>query len=377
MQFYELFDILAYRRGWAAARQCSSADAKQYTATLCGEHLVPVRDFQVGHQKVFLKSEAFESMHRAVETFLGKKVRRFQGLVRKRIAMRRFGAAKRGVITLQNIIRMRICIRRFQKLLAISRAEEKARRELEQAQREAQEERERRAREEREQREGRERAFRARIISLHDAAARGDFAFVVEGLTANPEDYAVRDTFSPKSSHPSLLMSACLGGNLELVRYFSVTREELLQDKDSEGDSVLHYLMRGSKETSQDILRYFVDILCGDEAEEAATVQAVTAGKVRPLSTKISTVTASIISSSSNSSSGAAATGSKLSAAAPSGPIELRAGWLQKRGESQIWRRRFVRLTSHALMYFRSPRDKLPRDTLLLEVGLIACIMYW
>lgn len=364
LQFYELFEILAYRRGWVAVRQCGSTEAKQYTATLCAEHLTPVRDFQVGHQKVFLKSDAFESMHRAVESFLGKKVRRFQGLVRKRIAMRRFGAAKRGVITLQNILRMRICVKHFQKMLTIRRAEEKAKRELEQAQREAQEERERREREEREQREANERAFRSRITGIHAAAARGDYDAVVAGLIASPEDYAVRDTFSTDSRHPSLLMSACLGGNVELIRYFSVTREELIQDKDSDGDTVLLYLMRGARETSQDILRYFIEIMCRDESEEQAEPLA---GKVRPLSTKISTVTVGTTSHSAAAVS--KLTGAKApAAAAPSGPIELRAGWLQKRGESQIWRRRFVRLTSHALMYFRSPRDKLPRDTLLLEV---------
>ena len=42
----------------------------------------------------------------------------------------------------------------------------------------------------------------------------------------------------------------------------------------------------------------------------------------------------------------------------------LRSGWLSKRGESSTWRRRWVVLTGDSLMYFRQPKDRVPRDTL-------------
>ena len=97
VRFYEMFEQLAFKRGWTPAAKCSAEEARGYSCTLSGEVLVMRVDYQVGHTKVFLRGDGYEKMHAAVSAFLSRKVVKFQALVRSKFATRRFRHAVKKV----------------------------------------------------------------------------------------------------------------------------------------------------------------------------------------------------------------------------------------------------------------------------------------
>lgn len=314
LQFYEIFEKLAFQRGWTPSEHSNDDEAKGYATVLLNENLQSLVDFQVGKTKVFLKSDSYEKMHFAVEAFLGQKVRKFQGLVRRNMAVKRFRAAVRSVLAIQKTIRMQLARKRYRK----SMAEKLAQWEAERLRVESEEQRI--ANERRLARE----MLEKRIFALHDAAKHGDVATVRAALAANPEDGRAVDS---RMHNCTLLHSASLGGNLSMVEFLQPKREDLRM-ADDRGYTCCTYAVEG---LALDVLRFFLLIENAHAQQDVGLESAVSSmGKTRER--------------------------------------ELRAGWLQKRGESNIWRKRYVKLTTEALMYFRNARDTVPRDTLSFAV---------
>ncbi len=383
--FYEAFELMSYKRGWRKASDCTTAEAKQYTTQLASEVLTLKRDYQIGNTKIFLKSEAYENMHLAVAAFCGLKVRKFQALIRKRQQVRRYRVGKKGIIRAQATIRKHLQRKRFKKLLAAYRLEKQREAErLAEELRNNQALREKLEKEERERREAREKeererqeairkaqeaaeaakaAYEKRIVDLHSAAANGDIAGVKSLIELHPEDYEARHPFE---NHRTVLQSGILSGNLELIKYFWPTSEDL-QAKDDAGNTTMHYVILSNKKSAIEIFRFFAAISEVNydqirELQKGIEIMSLHKGIVdRIASIKISN-RSSILSSTRAEDVAAAEAEEVEEIKLPT--AELKSGWLSKRGESSTWRKRWVVLTTEALMYFRNNKDKIPRDTL-------------
>lgn len=303
MEFYETFEILAFKRGWAPAANCTTgsltlyhilipycvycvAEAKEYTRTLCRE-VLEKGYYQVGYTKVFMRSDGFELMHSAITRFLGnvsnlacslgynnvyyvgQKVAKFQTMVRRIQATRKYHALKRATLFTQTMVRCFINKMKFKRILTKHReeqrleaerirlehehiarvkeaeriaklqAEEQARDEAEKARLEAErqrieaerlaieaaldaerkrvaEEQARIAAEQERQRVEKE-AYDARIQHLHNSCLHGKIDAVDAHLTQYPEDYYVTN---PQRNHCTVLQSAILSGCVDLINYF-------------------------------------------------------------------------------------------------------------------------------------------------------------
>lgn len=409
-QFYEMFEKLGFKRGWKNATICTTAEAKQYTGLLCEEFLSPMvmvvagkqKQYQLGLTKVFMKSECYERMHLAINDFLSKKVRKFQALARQRLAWCRYRTGKRGMVRLQSYIRMYVARKKFKKLMeALFEARERERIRVAEERRLA------------------NLAYAQRVEGLFLAANTGDITTVQQLLTSHPEDYYLLDD----TQHGrSVLHSACRSGNLTLIQSLQPSRDDIFF-KDTQGNNAVHHVLLSGKKTALAILRYFAVVNTADEdnlrditrdlqrlgiTARRSTLLPTPPSSVTPHSrtslalvsqqllhtsvvppaapalideeevlSSVTSATATAASSSSASSSSAAAGAGAAPAAtattatatttatAAAGPVvELKSGWLSKRGESQTWRKRWVVLTTEALMYFRNSKDKVPRDTL-------------
>jgi myosin heavy subunit len=391
--FYETFELFAFKRGWKKSSVAGVEDCKKYCEQLLKEVLVIKRDYQIGHTKIFMKTDAYENMHLAIAAFLGNKIRKFQALVRKNIFQGKYRAARRGFLKIQSFVRMFLQRQKFRVLVAAERLRirnDKARQEAERKRIEHEAEMERarveaafaaemkrRAEEEEERLEAeRQRLenerlekeeYEKRIADLHSFCRAGELSQVQSILSIHPEDYHARN----EAAHNcTVLHSAVSSGNMDLLKFFWPTSEDLLT-KDDLGNNAIHYAILSHKKSAFEMLNFF------------AMISEVNYDQLKELQKGFSIL--SIHQTANRKGKQPAARGSMISMA-NSGLIEqepavveqleneeddlkhpvaeLKSGWLSKRGESQTWRKRWVVLTTEALMYFRNNKDKLPRDTL-------------
>jgi myosin heavy subunit len=108
-------EVLAYKRGWKKAAICNDAESLDYSRKILSENLIKRKDYQIGHTKISLKSDSLEKKYLAVSVFLGKKVRKFQALLRI-IQRKRFIIGRKGAIQFQ-FVRMRIQRKIYYKLM--------------------------------------------------------------------------------------------------------------------------------------------------------------------------------------------------------------------------------------------------------------------
>jgi myosin-5 len=379
-QFYEMFEKLGFRRGWKNSAVSTTPEAKEYTAALCGEYLKHKKEYQLGLTKVFLKSESYERMHLAINAFLAKKVRKFQALARQRIASVRYRTGRKGILYFQAWVRMYLARKRFKKVMQdLFEAREREQIRLAEERRLA------------------NMAYVQRVEGLFAAVTAGELATVRTLLNAHPEDYYLRDE---KENDRSVLQAACVSGNLDLIRYLQPSRDDIFY-KDAIGNNAVHHVMYSGKKSILSILRYFAIVNVADtdnlhdvvaslqqmgiEPRRASALPPVAPAptntrhaspaacvkEIRPLmpppapalveeEAVVSTTTGATTVSSVPHSSGK----DHGHTHGAGGSAELKSGWLSKRGESQTWRKRWVVLTTEALMYFRNNKDKVPRDTL-------------
>lgn len=317
LQFYETFAMLAWGRGWTPPAECDEVQAKEYAETLCKEVLRGNKTaYQLGHSKVFMKSEAYEAMHAAIERFLGDKLAPLQALLRKRIAQRIYRTKRASAVLLQSCARMTAARRRYRIVMADAiAARETARRAAEEARRAAEA-----------ARVAALAAIAARIHSLHDAARAGDSRTVAQLLALHPLD---ANTLDDRRAHCSLLHSAAAGGDVATVRLLTSLTAEEVRRVDRDGNGAAQHALLGLRPNCLDMLRHLMQLHQQLPPQGGVTPEEVDLPHLRGGAVR-----------------------------------ELRCGWLSKRGESNVWRRRYVKLTTEALMYFRSPSDRLPRDSL-------------
>ena len=98
-------EVLAYKRGWKKAAICNDAESLDYSRKILSENLIKRKDYQIGHTKISLKSDSLEKKYLAVSVFLGKKVRKFQALLRI-IQRKRFIIGRKGAIQFQKFVRI-------------------------------------------------------------------------------------------------------------------------------------------------------------------------------------------------------------------------------------------------------------------------------
>lgn len=362
MEFYETFARLGFRDGWKKPNACTPEQAKEYTTILCSEHLAAKKGFQLGLTKVFMKSDCYERMHLAINDFLGKIVRRIQALVRKRRHTKRYLTLRRGIVPLQALLRMFVLRRRFKRKMAeLFEARERERLRLIEERRQADLER------------------THRVDGLHNAAIAGDLETVRSLLTAHPEDYYLRNE---QHQDRTVLHEAAASGHLALVQYLNPSRDDIFA-KDRLGNNAVHYALQTGKRVSLDILRYFAVVNASDQeslngvlaglqklgitprpAHDSLPTPPPTAPKraVDPALVGVRPPPAPVLDEEDAAVLLSSAVQQSEENAGKSG--ELKSGWMSKRGEGSSWRKRWVVLTTDALMYFRNNKDKVPRDTL-------------
>jgi hypothetical protein len=380
-QFYEMFENLGFKRGWKKSRLCTTPEAREYTAALCSEYLKHKQEYQLGFTKVFMKSDSFEHMHLAINVFFAQKVRKFQALARQRIAWVRYRTSRKGILLFQAWVRMYLARKRFKKIMQnLFEAREREQIRLTEERRLA------------------NLAYVERVEGLFLAVSAGDLATVRALLSAYPEDYYLCDE---KQNNRSVLQAACRSGNVDLIRHLQPSRDDIFY-KDSHGNNAVHYVMFSGKKSILSILRYLSIVNAADtenlrdvvaamqqmsieprrasalppvaptSANMTRSPHAMPVQEIRPMlpppapalsedDEVVSTITGATAASSATKSS---ASLGRAHGTGSGGSAELKSGWLSKRGESQIWRKRWVVLTTEALMYFRNNKDKLPRYTL-------------
>eukprot|EP01038_Epipyxis_sp_PR26KG_P011898 gene11898-15921_t len=405
--FYETFEVLAFKRGWTQSNKCSIETAKEYSSQLCLEIINPnnTSEYQIGHSKIYFKSESFEKIHLAVEKFLSKKVTKFQTLCRKQFAIKRYKIFLKGLKLLQSYVRKFSKKSIYKRKIAIKREEIRKAKELkefEEMQLKLKNEAEKQAylekiRLEEELRlaeiekqlaiqrkieEDEKQAkidYNNRIIALHESCMKGDMGAIEAMLSLHPEDY---DTKNNQYNQATLLHSAVLSGNIELMKYFNPSKYELCM-KDSQGNTPLHYALKSSSTNKLVLIEYILSIVESSGSNNDNNLNSsMEKLHLRPgydtilpsIPTRRGSNTQSMrikdniqelddklfnnlikknVSSNNNTNN--------------NGNNVLKSGWLSKRGESSIWRKRWVVLTTDSLMYFRNQNDKLPRDSLSFQ----------
>lgn len=347
--FYSMFEVLSFKRNWLSADSCPSATAKQYCLTLLQENLQEKIDFQLGLTKAFLKSEAYEKMHLALNMFLGLKLRKLQALVRQRQKRLRYQKAKKGMIFLQAWIRTFVLRLKFKRLMkSMFDAREKERLRLI--------EEKRRMNMDLEQ----------RLLTLFAAANSGDVESMSMALSLHPDDYhTMRDV---SDNNCTVLQAAARSGSLRLVQMLQPSRDDLFV-KDDNGNTAIHYAIMSEKKSILSIVKYF-SLVNANESEQLSSL--VAEMKVLGLVPRVGASSLPVPPPKSAAAMKAGIT-TRSSLATTQVPtleegedaidsnndgkqqaVELKSGWMSKRGESSIWRKRWVVLTTEALMYFRS-----------------------
>jgi ankyrin repeat protein len=183
---------------------------------------------------------------------------------------------------------------------------------------------------------------------LHAACRLGDLQTVREILSKFPELYNITDI---ATKHCTVLQSACLGGNLELIKALSPSAEDILLC-DDDGHTSVHYAIRNKHKSTLGVLRYLafisensVDIIrTVEDSNNSILIRSrpiLPNFQQRTIHKKVTSV---------------------IEGMAPGAVVQQ--GWLSKQGESKAWRRRWVVLTTHSLMYFHNKDDQIPRDSL-------------
>eukprot|EP01033_Poteriospumella_lacustris_P000898 gene899-648_t len=339
-QFYEMFEKLGFKRGWKASTVCTTAEAKTYTGLLCADFLSPSttgaaaakqKQYQLGLTKVFMKSECYERMHLAINDFLSKKVRKFQALARQRLAWCRYRTGRRGMVRLQSFIRMYVARKKFKKVMQdLFDARERERIRVAEERRVA------------------NLAYAQRVEGLFAAATGGDVATVQQLLAAHPEDYYLLDD----THHArSVLHCACRSGSLALIQSLQPSRDDIFF-KDAQGNNAVHHVLLSGKKTALAILRYFAVVNTADEdnlRDITRDLQRLGITARRP-TVFPPTPPAAGTTAAAHSRASLALVAQQLLHTPVVPPA--------------TWRKRWVVLTTEALMYFRNNKDKVPRDTL-------------
>jgi myosin heavy subunit len=116
-------------KGKPAAGANDKAKALQYLA----EHFAADGEFQVGKNRIFLRSTCHEKLQVSMGTAVKHTMCRFQALARKHIARKRFQHMRTLAIVLQAKIRMFLKRRKYQREMAATVAEKlQAKRTIEQ-----------------------------------------------------------------------------------------------------------------------------------------------------------------------------------------------------------------------------------------------------
>jgi len=316
-------------------------------------------------------------------------LRKLQALVRQRQKRFRFLKAKTLTIILQSYARKFVLRRKFKRLMK-ELFEQKERQRL-------------RILEEK-QRQNADLAHRR--SSVLTAAKTGDVRNMSEILQTHPEDYfTFRDE---QNNNATVLQLAILSGNMLMLYLLNPTKEDLLT-KDELGNTAVHYAILSQHKNTLLMIKYFALVNANETEQLLLTLEEVKKNGLKPRPivanpllnmsglgsalpnppTVAKKSSLSLFGGFTSSLTGGRSSLSSTTAApvetpAPVGAkqeeenadimdqdiankqqvVELKSGWMSKRGESQIWRKRWVVLTTEALMYFRNNKDKVPRDTL-------------
>lgn len=337
INFYETFDILAFKRGWIKSSDCTSEQAKEYTTTLCSESLIFKQDYQIGNTKVFMRTESYERMYQAMMRFVSKKITKFQTFFRCKSARHQYKAKRHATLLLQAKIRMFIQRSKYNRLITERiEARERERKRIE------------------EERRISNLNYEKRINELHASCLAGDIENVKALLKVHPEDYTSRNN---NDKNCTVLHSALKSGNLQLIRFLNPSNEDL-HIKDEDGNSAVHQVILTYRSNILDVLRYLCTVAEGTNDLPLDLNQM----SLRPKHNSDLPKPPKSITSTQSVPPEDALEDVQIDSISPN--TELKSGWLSKRGESSLWRKRWVVLTTEALMYFRNPKDQIPRDTL-------------
>ena len=331
---------------------------------------------------MFCRATSSDKFATVIGKFLNDKAVPIQSFIRKRQATLKYWGMRRRVVRIQSVLRMITARLKFLKLVAEKRrllqleVERLALLEL-QRQKEIEEQERQRMIQENNDRQVAEELARFKLIELekerqiqadrelirqkevefareqevkaecvHDACLRGDIA-TFTAITRDDPDY--RSRTNPNSNHCTIFHSAAASCSIDLLQHMSPALSDILTT-DTDGNNMLHYAA-SSKHSSKKI-ETFKHLLATAEIGVATLDSKTSDEKNKQSINNFISKVKQIDESLSSSLKGV-----------------LKSGWLNKRGESEIWRKRWVVLTKDAVMYFQKDTDKLPRDVVSFSVS--------
>ena len=364
-EFYSTYEALLLTKKRVSKRSsiCSIEEAKTLSIQLCKESLSD-GEYQFGHTKVFLRSNALETFQRAMAAIVSVKIVPLQAFYRGRFQRKRYLKAKKLLIVIQSLIRMFPVRKRHNAIFAekrklrkleAARLEEKKKQDKIIAEKKAMEEEQYNKRIAAEKlKEERVEAEKLRIeeeslhdtIALHTALENGNIDLASKYLDTYPLLFA---SLNPKRNNCTIYHSAAFGCHIEVLKYLSPTIKEILL-KDSLGNNVMHYVAASNSLKKIKTFRYLSGRIDTLESEIKSMSLSNSLSPKSDFDVKfghVLKITQATLEDASynmmvkNCRSGMSGRATVTSIVSSDSGI-LKAGWLSKRGESQTWRKRWL-----------------------------------
>jgi myosin-5 len=414
--FYKQFEIIVLKRqlhqSWPKdLSNLTNEVMKEYVQQLFDEELDGILNnnqnvmelslYEFGYTKIYLREEGFMKLENYMNSIMHKECTKIQSYVRRFLYMRRYNTIYRLIILLQSIVRGkkgRLWCRREQervfaeavekaRLKAIEEAVEEEKMHLLELQRQKEEE----IRLQEEEKHRKEEEAKQSIISFHDCCQFEEVQDVQTLLSFDNTliSKTLYDATNKMKDHKiSPLLSAAKGVNFEVLKFLNAGPSEILhrgganhcnallfaamgiQQQDNTAVNMTEQQLSMYRENNlnlNNVLKYFLraandefplervyNTFCVLDTREQKRQQS------RPLNGKDDDLCEN--EPNNDKSNTYKATG-----------IVLKEGWLKKKHErgfytsalnSKAWVRRWVKVTDEAVMYFRSPNDITPRDTI-------------
>ena len=424
--FYKQFEIIVLKRqlhqSWPKDISDNTNESmKEYVQQLFDEELDQVVNnndngnnnqnmdmklslYEFGYTKIYLRGEGFLKLENYMNSIMHKECTKIQSHVRRFLCRRRYTTIYRLIMLLQSIVRGykgRLWCRREQERLfaeAVEKARLKAIEEAAEEERlhllELERQKEEAIRQEEEEKRRKEEEAKQSIISFHDCC-RFNEVKDVQTLLSFDNSLISKTLYDAtneiQDNKISPLISASRGNNFEVLKFLNPSPSEILRRGGQNHCNALHYAAMGIDQQDHtalnmteeqlsayqdntlnlnDVLKYFLRA-----ANDGFPLERVynTLNVIDTRENKDSLVQnekdADDLLDNKQLSNEA---NDKANTFKASG-IVLKEGWLKKKHErgfytsasnSKAWVRRWIKITDEAVMYFRSPNDITPRDTI-------------
>eukprot|EP00606_Chrysophyceae_sp_TOSAG23-5_P000381 GSChrysophyteH2.ASY1.ANO1.927.1 assembled CDS len=402
LSFYTEFEILGIKKqlsgDYPAARDCSEEQARQITDDICTKFLGNQASvdgkpgamlYAYGNTNMYLREEGYNALSGHMNMLLDRCAAIIQADIRRFAALRDYKKARKAVVLLQAWGRMiakvtwkaaelarlaRLAAIEAQRLkeeeeerqrlaaIAAAEAKEAARLEAERLRILAEKEAARLAAEAAEAERLRLEQVaiaedKQRVVDFMNASNSGDVA-AMKALLADYPDLATRKSSNADGPRYSAFQKACLGCSLEAMEYLNPAPHEIHAKTGTGYNALLLALSADNTADRVDMLDVcqYLSKACSENfpVEDSFEIDDFVQSRADKWASADQNALAFNVGSEEERATGAV----------------LKEGWLSKMHNTYLfsasWGKRWVRLTDSALLYFREPEDKLPRDSVSL-----------